>query len=90
MKYAGALILLLGSSLAIVRAQALPDGEGKNLVQNVCGSCHDTDIVASQRHTKEEWQGVVEGMVQSGGSVSSDDIKIIVAYLAKSFPPESK
>jgi competence protein ComEA len=92
MKQLVALVFMLGFSLAILCAQTpgLPEGEGRNIVQNVCGSCHDADIVAGQKHTKEGWQGVVDEMVARGASVSDDEAKVIVTYLTKNFGEETK
>ena len=92
MKQVVAIVFMLGFSLAILCAQSqgLPEGEGKNLVQNVCGSCHDADIVAAQKHTKEGWQGVVDEMIARGASVTDDEAKVIVTYLTKNFGQDSK
>ncbi|MEP7305284.1 MAG: cytochrome c [Acidobacteriota bacterium] len=86
------LIPVLASCLVVAAlwAQELPEGEGKTLVQNVCGSCHGLDIVVEQRVTKEQWQGIVESMVQRGATVTDEEITAIVAYLAKNYAPPPK
>jgi len=73
--------------VAALWAQELPEGEGKTLVQNTCGSCHGLDIVVEQHATKQQWQGIVESMVQRGATVTDEEITAIVAYLAKNYPP---
>jgi len=73
--------------VAALWAQELPEGEGKTLVQNTCGSCHGLDIVVEQHATKQQWQGIVESMVQRGATVTDEEITVIVAYLAKNYPP---
>jgi mono/diheme cytochrome c family protein len=86
------LVLVLASCFVVAAlwAQELPEGEGRTLVQNVCGSCHGLDIVVEQHASKEQWQGIVESMVQRGATVTDDDINAIVAYLAKHFAPPPK
>lgn len=66
-------------------AQDLPEGKGKDLVEMVCGACHGTDLIASQRATKEGWGYVVDDMVSRGASASNEQIAQIKEYLAKSF-----
>src|SRR5665213_2501466 len=74
-------------SLVSVHAQALPDGPGKSIVENVCGSCHGLDLVTSQTGTRATWQDTVDSMRGRGATGSDDDFKLIVDYLAKNFPP---
>jgi mono/diheme cytochrome c family protein len=86
------LVLVLAPCLLVAAlwAQELPEGDGKTLTQNVCGSCHSLDVVVQQRATKEEWRGIVDSMVQSGATVTEAEATAIVAYLAKNFPPAPK
>jgi hypothetical protein len=90
MKTIVGLALGFGFIAAILCAQDLPEGEGKKTLEKVCTSCHDLGVVTSQRNTKETWQMIVDGMVQSGATASSDEITTIVDYLAKNFGPEAK
>jgi len=73
-------------SLAIVQAQDLPAGKGKELVENSCGSCHGLDVVVAQHATKDGWASIVDYMVSRGATGTPDEIKTIVEYLAKNFP----
>ena len=74
----------LGVSTA--QAQDLPEGKGKDVVEEVCGACHGTDLVSSRRATKEGWSYIVDDMVSRGASATNDQIKTINEYLYKSFP----
>jgi len=72
-------------------AQDLPAGPGKDLVQNICGSCHDfTPITDSIGFSKEDWTTVVEAMISMGAPIKSEQIPVITDYLAKNFPPKKK
>jgi len=74
-------------ALSLAQAQDLPDGKGKDLVQNTCGSCHGLDVVVSQHATKDGWASIVDSMVSRGATGTPDELQTIVDYLAKNFPP---
>ena len=46
---------------------SLPDGAGKELVMNVCSSCHSTALIsrAAGYNTAAEWRRVFSTMVES-------------------------
>ena len=69
----------------MAQAQDLPEGKGKDVVEEVCGACHGTDLVSSRRATKEGWSYIVDDMVSRGASATNDQIKTINDYLAKNF-----
>jgi len=69
----------------LASAQDLPEGKGKDVVENVCGACHGVDLLASQRATKEGWGYIVDDMVSRGASASNEQIQQIKDYLAKAF-----
>ena len=81
-----AIIPLLISSLApAMQAQDLPEGKGKDVLENVCGACHGVDLIAGRRATKEGWGYIVDDMVSRGASATNEQIKTINEYLAKNF-----
>ena len=66
-------------------AQDLPDGKGKDVVEQVCGACHGVDLVSSRRATKEGWGYIVDDMVSRGASATNEQIQTINEYLTKNF-----
>ena len=66
-------------------AQGLPDGDGKDTYENVCGACHGADIVVGSQGSKSRWEETVDAMKNRGASGSEDDFKTVVNYLAKYF-----
>ena len=64
-------------------AQDLPEGKGKDVLENVCGACHGVDLIAGRRATKEGWGYIVDDMVSRGASATNEQIKTITEYLAK-------
>jgi cytochrome c5 len=86
----GAIMGLIFSSLGATQPldPKLPAGEGKEVTERVCGACHGTDVVASERHNKAEWQKVSDDMVARGADATDAEVKTIVEYLAKYFGPK--
>ena len=64
----------------------LPEGEGKQLVELACYSCHSSfNIVTSAGYdTPEEWKHVFSGMV----NLSDAQANTIATYLADNFPAD--
>ena len=67
----------------------LPPGEGKELVVEVCNSCHNLQKVVSARKTDKEWERSVYDMINRGAQIFPEEVDQLVKYLAKSFPPKS-
>jgi competence protein ComEA len=67
-------------------AQTLPEGPGKELVEVICTSCHDTVRITSKHWSKKEWEAKVLEMLQEEPDVTQPERERIVDYLAKSYP----
>ena len=67
-------------------AVALPDGEGKQLVEQRCTGCHDLQKVGSDRLGRHDWDRVVGRMLAIGAPMTADEAKTITAYLQAKFP----
>jgi virginiamycin B lyase len=65
---------------------ALPAGQGQATVQAACTRCHELTRVTSSGYTRAGWQQIVNMMVSSGAPVKTDQIPVVVDYLAKNFP----
>src|SRR6056300_1216278 len=66
----------------------LPEGEGREVVVNSCGTCHSLGMVASERLSAQDWADTIDRMRGMGALISEEDEAIIHAYLAEQFPPE--
>ncbi len=65
---------------------ALPEGDGRELVQQRCGTaCHDLTRVTVPRHGRNDWNTVVARMLEIGAPMTPDEGKTISAYLGKNF-----
>ena len=76
---------------APARAQnaVLPDGPGKDTVQNTCSACHALTMITNSGHSKAQWDTVVHMMVNVGAQVPSGQFDQVVKYLAKNFPEKA-
>lgn len=86
MPHRAAWFLILAASLTPgARAAELPDGAGKDILLRACTGCHKAEEFLSYRHTKEEYQAIVQRMGQRGARASSEELDIIADYLAENF-----
>jgi virginiamycin B lyase len=85
---AGLLCCLTVPALAQGQKATLPDGEGKALVEAMCVSCHQTNLIErSSGYTKAHWQELIGTMVDLQGAPEQVQI---AAYLAEHFPPHKR
>jgi len=85
------LAVLLGTVLVgiVVRANAqptLPEGPNRALVERVCGSCHDVEMVAINGRSEEGWNGTIEEMTGYGLRVTPAERAMILEYLKTYLP----
>ena len=75
-----------GVNVPKFEAAALPEGAGRELVQQRCGTaCHDLTRVSVARHGRGDWAAVVAHMLDIGAPLTADEGKTITAYLQKNF-----
>jgi cytochrome c5 len=88
-----ALFLALGfaseNDSATTRAarQDLPDGKGVEIARDKCVTCHEADLIVSQRLSRPGWTREVEKMIRWGAVVSENEKETLVDYLAANFAP---
>ena len=78
--------LLMG---VVVRGNAqtrLPEGPNRDLVERVCGSCHDIEMVAINGRSEEGWNGTIEEMTGYGLRVTPAERAMILEYLKTYLP----
>ncbi|MGI9335833.1 MAG: Vgb family protein [Gammaproteobacteria bacterium] len=67
----------------------LPDGTGKQLVQDTCSACHRLDQIArSSGYTLAGWKELTASMIDLSGNAQRWDE--ITGYLARHFPPNTR
>jgi cytochrome c5 len=81
---------LLGALLvasAVVRAQDLPAGPGREVVAARCITCHEADLIMQQRLSRAAWGRSVDKMLRWGATVDPSEREPMLDYLAAHFAP---
>jgi streptogramin lyase len=72
---------------------ALPAGNGKDIVEARCTTCHDTQRIVVKRTTLPEWEHIIDRMrgqmaIQGVPDISSQEAATVANYLTTAFKPE--
>lgn len=62
--------------------------KARTLFLDACTACHTLERVREQRLTKDEWRGVIAGMLSEGVPLNDDEMTLLVDYLAANFGPD--
>lgn len=71
-------------------SQGLPAGEGKEIAQAKCTTCHAFHARVGSGYTAEGWTTVLRMMTNHGVPLSKDEIATLTPYLAKNFPVKGR
>jgi hypothetical protein len=82
-------VVMLSSAFAS-SPESKKEERTRALVMDVCTTCHEFTRVKAQALSKEEWAGVIKGMISEGSPVTDEEMGLIVDYLARHFGPKSK
>jgi len=58
---------------------------GRELVEDVCTYCHGLQKLEGQERSREEWRGLIKGMIFEGAPVTDEEFSLILDYLAKNY-----
>jgi competence protein ComEA len=72
-----------GATPASASQNAPPEHPGKALLETVCASCHETQVIMEQPRTKAGWTETFEQMIQYGASASDYQFDQIFDYLIR-------
>jgi competence ComEA-like helix-hairpin-helix protein len=79
-----ALCMFAAFSIQGVSAQPkLPDGEGKEVVERLCLSCHGPENFISRKYTKDGWDEVIYSMQSRGLKGTDQEFETVAKYCAK-------
>ena len=70
-----------------VSAQIVATAGSEAVYKRACLSCHEDDIVESQRLSRAGWVRSVEKMIRWGANVPAEERDGLVDYLAARYPP---
>jgi mono/diheme cytochrome c family protein len=66
-------------------ASAVNVAAAKAILETNCAACHAPNLATDSRHTQAEWDDILDSMVARGASLSDDEHKTLLAYLAASY-----
>src|SRR5262247_43832 len=69
--------------------QNLPEGKGAELARERCVSCHEADVIVSQRLSRQGWTREVEKMIRWGAVATESEKEVLIDYFAANFKPPS-
>lgn len=81
-------IAVLVASASLSAQQPLPAGKGADVLKARCLSCHDADIITSQKLSLTGWTNSVSKMVRWGATITPEERDVLQPYLAQHFPPK--
>jgi hypothetical protein len=70
---------------AAERNESRAKDRGRELVEDVCTYCHNLDRLRDKELTREEWRGLIKGMISEGPPVTDEELSMILDYLAKNY-----
>ncbi|MCZ6486472.1 MAG: c-type cytochrome [Acidobacteria bacterium] len=65
--------------------EAMPEGQGKQMVASICSGCHTLGSVLTQRRSSEEWAQTVNEMISRGAQIFPEEVDTMVSYLGEHF-----
>ena len=84
---AAALSLAGGPLYAQTAGNALPAGDGKDLLAVACTQCHGLRPIVMMHDGAAGWKAAVEDMIVRGAQLDAQESATVVQYLAKNFGP---
>lgn len=73
-------------------AVRLPDGEGRDVIEQACTGCHDLDGLSAYRgyYDESRWRTMISTMVSYGAELDEAEITTAAEYLAEHFGPGAR
>ena len=78
-------LFLFGFGLPLTAQDDLPDGKGKETLENTCSECHGLDKVLSALRSRERWRAIAIEMRTKGATMSDSELDTLVEYLSQYF-----
>ncbi len=66
----------------------LREQTSRQLYEEICSYCHELERTARQALTREQWRGLIRGMVDEGAPVTDEEFSMILDYLVEHFGPK--
>lgn len=71
--------------------EVLPPGQGREEAFYACTACHGTAIIRRSRLGRQQWDDLMDWMVEKHGMVplEGEQRRLVVDYLSAAFPPSA-
>ena len=63
----------------------LPDGKGKETLENTCTECHGLDRALTDLRSRERWRTILVTMRAKGATMSDSELDTLLEYLVQNF-----
>ena len=83
-----AVVVLIAATGVSAQQKPLPAGAGLDVLNRRCVSCHEADIITSQKLSLIGWTRSVDKMVRWGASITPEERDVLQPYLAQHFAPK--
>ena len=78
-------LIVLALCLPVAAQDDLPEGKGKETLENTCTECHGLDKILSQFRSRERWRAIAVAMRSKGATMSDAELNALVDYLFQHF-----
>lgn len=51
--------------------------------RKVCGGCHDIGLTVARKHNREEWNVIVQQMLERGAPGTDEEVAAVLEYLVR-------
>jgi len=85
-----ALFLVAATPAQAQTANALPAGDGRDLVATACSQCHALTVITTLRNGPAGWKRHVYNMVLRGAQLTPREADSVLSYLSTNFGPGQK
>ena len=77
--------MVLALCLPLAARDDLPEGKGKQTLENTCTECHGLEKVLTQVRSREGWRAIAVAMRSKGATMSDAELNVLVDYLFQHF-----
>lgn len=81
-------VAVIIAATTVSAQQPLPAGAGLDVMNRRCLSCHESDVITSQKLSLTGWTRSVDKMVRWGAAITPEERELLQPYLAQHFAPK--
>jgi competence protein ComEA len=86
----GYAIFFFGLAVCALAQVDLPEGKGRQTLENTCAECHGLDRALADMHTLNGWREIAVRMRSKGATMTDSELETLVDYLFQNFGIDEK